>query len=145
MAYKISKWLVIGALILFGIPVASYEEPVEPPLAQVPEHLKPVCNCESLGDPDVDGRQFNDDGSVIVGPGGNYGICQINKFAHDKRAKALGIDYMTREGNIAFAELLYSERGYKPWYKWSGHCFKDDPRINQDRLQEAQEALRLAL
>lgn len=148
MAYKISKWLVIGALMTFAMPVTGtapeaplVPEPDEPPLAQVPEHLKPVCNCESKGNPIVDGRQFNDDGTVVEGPGNNWGICQINATVHTEEAKALGIDFMTREGNIAFAEVLYAKRGYKPWYKWSGHCWKNDPRIDQTSLLEAIEAL----
>ncbi len=146
--------LVIVALILLTLSIAliprriaSYTAPsaplvpvlvstTSPAIAPVPLHLKPVCNCESEGDPNVDGRQFNPDGSVVHGPGNNWGICQINATAHEARAKALGIDYMTREGNIAFAELLYSERGYRPWYKWSGHCWKDDPRIDQEKLAE---------
>lgn len=149
MALKISKWLVIAACILFApsvtgtAPLAFQNGPQEPVPApkELPEHLKPVCACESLGDPNAEPRQFNADGSVVHGPGNNWGICQINATAHAEEAKALGIDYMTREGNIDFALYLYSKRGYKPWYPWSGHCWENDPRIDPVKLQEARDAL----
>lgn len=120
--------------------VASAEPPsapVEPlPIVelQLPEYLKPVCNCESMGNPNIEAQQYRADGSVIEGPGANFGMCQINATAHAERAKALGIDFMSREGNIEFAELLYAESGYKPWYPWSGHCWENDPRIDQEVL-----------
>lgn len=165
MAFSSLKWLVTVAFIAIALGIvfiprefASYEnltpievrEPLPPPpkpkpLMPVPTHLKPVCACESLGDPNAEPRQFNPDGTVIQGPGNNWGICQINATAHDAEAKALGIDYMTREGNIAFANILYAGRGYKPWYPWSGHCWENDPRIDQVKLQEAKEALSLNL
>lgn len=113
------------------LPIAEPIAVVEP---QLPEYLKPVCNCESMGDPDVEAQQYRADGTVIEGPGNNWGMCQINATVHAERAALLGIDYMTREGNIEFAELLFAESGYRPWYQWSGHCWKNDPRIDQKVL-----------
>lgn len=147
MARKISKWLVIGAFIAFGIPVAAtaptarQEAIVEPPPPEIPAYLMPVGGCESKGSPDAPPTQYNADGSVIHGPGNNWGAFQINATAHAVRAKALGIDFMTREGNIAFAKILYAESGYKPWYQWSGHCWENDPRVDQEKLAEARAAL----
>lgn len=145
MVLTLPQRLVIAAFILPLIPspAVSYENhdqfevlpPPAPVLAPIPAYLQPVCSCESKGSPTAVAKQFNPDGSVVHGPGNNWGICQINATAHQARAKALGIDYMTREGNIAFAELLFSESGYRPWYKWSGHCWKDDPRIDQEALR----------
>lgn len=111
------------------------------PIAPIPTELQPICACESKGSPTATPRQFNDDGTVIEGPGNNWGVCQINATAHEEETRILGLDYMTREGNIAFAEWLYAKRGYKPWYKWSGHCWENDPRVNQEKLREAREAL----
>lgn len=105
---------------------------------EVPEYLMPVGGCESLGDPNAEPTQFRSDGSVIEGPGNNWGAFQINGTAHDDRTKALGIDYMTYNGNVQFAKLLYEESGYRPWYQWSGHCWENDPRIDQQKLKEAR-------
>lgn len=114
------------------------KEPMTVPTAVLHPELVPVCGCESKGSPHVEPQQFNADGSVIEGPGNNWGMCQINATAHQSRADVLGIDFYTEEGNIQYANMLYKESGYAPWYTWSGHCWEDDPRINQYELQKVQ-------
>lgn len=70
-------------------------------------------------------KQFDDKGEVLRGIINNkdVGLFQINEYYHGKRAKELGIDLFTREGNLAFAKLLYREQGVQPW-SWSNPCHK---------------------
>jgi hypothetical protein len=95
--------------------------------------LQRIADCES-GIRNSDGsavpwssRQFNEDGSVIVGRytnpafGYDVGEHQINTYWHGARAKQLGFDLYSEKGNEAYARLLYSEQGAKPW-GWSKHC-----------------------
>lgn len=67
-----------------------------------------IITCESGN------RQFNKDGSVLKSPTSDYGVSQINKI-HIPEAKKLGIDIMTLEGNLEFAQVLYKRSGRTPW------------------------------
>ena len=71
-----------------------------------------IAKCESQF------RQFapNGDG-VFRGKINNQdvGVAQINEYYHAKRAKKLGYDIYTVEGNMAYARLLYQEEGTDPW------------------------------
>lgn len=104
------------AAFVLPVEVAPEEKKIE----LVPE-LLPVCGCESMGDPDAEPQQFNKDGTIKYYKG-NYGMCQINQI-HIPEASKMGMDIMTPEGNIQFANYLYSKKGYQPWNQWSGHCF----------------------
>lgn len=77
-----------------------------------------VVKCESRF------RQFEADGSVIRGKVNNkdVGLSQINEYYHAERAKKLGLDLHTVEGNLAYAKLLYEEEGTRPW-KSSSPCW----------------------
>lgn len=77
-----------------------------------------VVKCESRF------RQFEADGSVIRGKVNNkdVGLGQINEYYHSERAKKLGLDLHTVEGNLAYAKLLYEEEGTRPW-KSSAPCW----------------------
>lgn len=76
-----------------------------------------IADCES------NLRQFKADGSVLMGGGGgNYiGVFQIGK-QWVSRAKDMGMDVYTLEGNVAFAKWLYTEeieiRGQPLWKQW---------------------------
>lgn len=78
-----------------------------------------VIKCESQF------RQFNSDGSAFRGIVNNQdvGIAQVNEYYHAKRAKKLGIDIYTVDGNMAYAKLLYQEEGTDPWSS-SAPCWK---------------------
>lgn len=76
-----------------------------------------VAKCESRL------RQFNEDGTVLMGGGGgNYiGIFQIGiQWVDD--AQKLDIDVYTVEGNVQFARYLYDSeiigRGQPLWRQW---------------------------
>ncbi len=62
-------------------------------------------------------KQFNDDGSIMRGwmTPADVGVMQINEGYHGERAKALGINIYTIEGNLKYAGLLYNEQGTQPW------------------------------
>ena len=78
-----------------------------------------IVKCESQF------RQFNSDGTTFRGVVNNQdvGIAQVNEYYHAKRAKKLGYDIYTIEGNMAYAKLLYKEEGTDPWIS-SAPCWK---------------------
>ena len=78
-----------------------------------------VIKCESQF------RQFSQDGSAFRGKVNkqDVGIAQINEYYHLKRAKKLGYDIYTIEGNMAYAKLLFEEEGTAPWIS-SAPCWK---------------------
>lgn len=77
-----------------------------------------VARCESRY------RQFEPDGTIFRGIVNNQdvGALQINEYYHAKRAKKLGIDIRSLNGNLEYARLLYTEEGTKPW-KSSAPCW----------------------
>lgn len=62
-------------------------------------------------------RQWETNGSPLRGrqhrP--DTGVFQINKAAHAGRARKLGLDLDTFEGNVAYASMLYETEGTTPW------------------------------
>lgn len=53
----------------------------------------------------------------------DIGVMQINERYHNERAKKLGFDIKTLEGNLSYAEWLYEKEGLQPWAS-SGKCWK---------------------
>ncbi|MES2470664.1 MAG: hypothetical protein V4526_00290 [Patescibacteria group bacterium] len=45
----------------------------------------------------------------------DVGVMQINERYHSERAKKMGIDLHTIEGNMAYAKYLYETQGAQPW------------------------------
>jgi len=78
-----------------------------------------VSKCESRY------RQFSPDGSIFRGivNSADVGVMQVNEYYHLKRAKKLGIDIHTLEGNLKYSRILYNEKGTQPWYS-SAPCWK---------------------
>ena len=73
--------------------------------------LASIAECESGG------RQYNADGSVKrgrVNPN-DTGLYQINKTVWGAKAKELGYDILTEEGNIKMANWIYDKYETKPW------------------------------
>jgi hypothetical protein len=66
------------------------------------------------------------DGSVIKGKvdSADTGVMQINLRYHEKRAISLGYDLHDIQGNLAYARLLYEERGTQPWNA-SASCWRN--------------------
>ena len=70
-----------------------------------------IASCESHN------RQLNSSGNVQRGEKNRYdlGVMQINELYHGDKAKELGYDLYSADGNVAFARYLYEKQGAKPW------------------------------
>lgn len=124
---------LIAVLLLLSIPVATEAEPPpEPPANPAPTPatdyasplLKRICSCESTGRPDQEPQQFDSEGEVIKGKINplDTGACQINLKYHGEAAKTLGYDLFSRDGNLGYANHLYTKQGSQPW-DWSKGCW----------------------
>ncbi len=73
--------------------------------------LVEIARCESTF------RHTDSDGNVLRGlvDNSDLGVMQINKRYHAARARELGIDIYTREGNMEYARYLYEKQGVQPW------------------------------
>lgn len=73
--------------------------------------LANIARCESTY------QQYNADGTVFRGKinSADVGVMQINEKYHAMRAKNLGIDLYTLEGNLEYGKRLYKEQGVAPW------------------------------
>lgn len=73
--------------------------------------LSAIAKCESGN------RQFNADGTVLRGVANpqDVGMFQINERYHLADSKRLGFDIYTEEGNLGYAQYLYTHQGAKPW------------------------------
>lgn len=78
---------------------------------QFPAALQVICKAESTG------KQFKPDGHVIRGhiTPSDIGICQINEPIWNDKARDLGFDIYTEEGNKAMALWLFDHLGSEPW------------------------------
>jgi hypothetical protein len=79
--------------------------------------LKHIASCESWGDPNKEPRQFTSTGAVLHGfPNPkDIGLGQINLPTWGTKAKALGFDLNTYDGNLAMSKWIYDHYGWKPW------------------------------
>jgi hypothetical protein len=80
--------------------------------------LVAIAGCESSF------RQYDADGNLLRGlvNKGDIGIMQINEYYHADKAKTLGFDLTTIDGNMAYAKYLYEQEGTKPWIS-SSKCW----------------------
>jgi soluble lytic murein transglycosylase-like protein len=62
-------------------------------------------------------RQYDKDGNLVHGNvnKADIGVMQINETYHLERAKKLGYDITTVEGNVAYGRYLYENEGAAPW------------------------------
>ncbi len=91
-----------------------------------------VSRCESHY------RQYDKDGSTFRGKVNNkdVGVMQINEHYHLSRAKKLGYDIYTVEGNLAYGRLLYTEQGTQPWSS-SSPCWGKTAAAKADVVAKA--------
>lgn len=75
--------------------------------------IKAILKCESGNNQDA--RHINLNNSIDVGS------AQINSI-HFPEAKLLGIDLLTREGNLAYMTILIKKHGLRDWSA-SKHCW----------------------
>jgi hypothetical protein len=85
----------------------SIERKIRETFHEEPERALAIAQCESGLNPDAL-NTANKNGTS------DGGLFQINSV-HDKRLNALGLDKFDVEDNIAFARMLYEERGWTPW------------------------------
>jgi hypothetical protein len=73
--------------------------------------LAEIAFCESTL------RHYDSNGKVLRGKvdSADVGVMQINERYHKKTAEKLGLDLLTLEGNLAYAEYLYKKSGSQPW------------------------------
>jgi hypothetical protein len=95
--------------------------------------LAEIAKCESTY------RHFGKDGKIIRGIENRFdvGVMQINEQYHAAQAKKLGYDIYTLDGNMAYAEWLYSQEGSKPWSA-SSKCWKE----SKDTLAVAEKGIK---
>ncbi len=79
--------------------------------------LEKIAWCESKG------KQFGRGGNVIRGKNPNdVGKYQINQIVWGEKARMLGYDLHTEEGNEAMALVIFEAEGAHPW-RASRHCW----------------------
>lgn len=78
--------------------------------------LAEVARCES------EFRQYDKKGNVLSGKADSRdkGVMQINTHYHLEKAKKLGFDIYTIDGNLGYARHIYEEQGLRPWMASSG-------------------------
>ena len=87
--------------------------------AEMADMLPIIARCESGG------RQFDDEGNLITNATTTaVGKYQIMASLHEEKAKGLGFDIRTEQGNEAYAKYLYAESGTKDW-EASRWCWED--------------------
>lgn len=101
-----------------GVTVKTYVDTNSPSVAiEVQNYfaktpvMSKIARCESGN------RQFDSRGNVLRGKvnSKDVGVMQINERYHATRAKALGYDIHTLDGNLGYAARLYKEQGTSPW------------------------------
>lgn len=116
-------------------PIATSTLHVKPTLNPA---LVPICTCES-GQSTGKPQQFNvKTGGVLHGKQNpnDIGMCQINiqpQNGHLVASTKMGLDVFTEDGNIEYANYLYSKSGSTPW-NWSKHCWGKSPELSTDSL-----------
>lgn len=78
--------------------------------------LAEVARCES------EFRQFDKNGNILRGKvdSRDIGVMQINTHYHLEKAKKLGFDLYTIDGNLGYARHIYDEQGGRPWMASAG-------------------------
>ena len=78
---------------------------------EVPGIMRKIAVCES------NDRHFDEGGKVVIGKYDihDIGRYQINLRYWEDKAKKLGYDLYSEDGNEAFAMYLYGKYGTEPW------------------------------
>lgn len=120
---KFSFWV---ALVLFGgllaeqkITINSVEAAKVEVKRETPPVLSKICGCESLGDRNSKGAQFDKNGKLIklvnVDKTVDIGACGINEYHWEAKAAKLGFNIYEEAGNRAMAEWIFENHGTWPW------------------------------
>lgn len=70
-----------------------------------------IANCESHF------RHVDKDGQILRGVANSddIGVMQINEIYHLEKAKKLGLDIYSLDGNMKYAQYLFDKEGGAPW------------------------------
>lgn len=119
---EISPMTTTGTTPKFGL---QEQNPITKPKVTLRPALVPICACESGGGKTGTPRQFDENGEVLRGKVNHLdvGMCQVNLKYHQKTAERMGLDLLTEEGNITYANFLYDTQGTRPW-TWSRPCWE---------------------
>lgn len=125
--------LLLSLFCLSDAPAAHYSVI---PHAQAENHLagqiwtnypllKHIASCEDWGDPNKEPREFTANGEVLRGYPNpdDIGIGQINLPTWGPKAKELGFDLYTYDGNVAMSKWIFDHYGWKPWV-YSKDCWR---------------------
>lgn len=85
----------------------TIEEKIRETFPEDPDTAVLIAKCESGLNPNALNTK-NKNGTS------DGGLMQINSV-HDTRLLELGLDKFNVDDNLAFARILYEERGWKPW------------------------------
>lgn len=127
-ALRRSAWLVMLLVVVGLINVADFSKPgwfgktkTPEPVVRVQTEsayrqigqdliLDIIAECESGG------KHFDEEGKLIENPSTSaVGKYQIMASLHEERAKSLGFDIRTPEGNEGYARVLLAESGTQHW------------------------------
>ncbi len=117
--------VAIVGVVIYGIGYGAYvagaqfnpktvyaEKEVQVPLKfeDMPLLVK-ICNAESGG------KQFLTNGHIVRGKvePSDLGFCQINETIWNDKARELGYDIYTEQGNKDMAIWIYLRQGSQPW------------------------------
>ncbi len=91
-----------------------------------------VARCESQF------RQHGKNGKTLTGLVNEFdlGVMQVNELYHLDKAKKLGHDLDTLEGNTAYARYLFETKGLQPWIS-SSKCWKNSEAYVDYRIELA--------
>lgn len=86
--------------------------------------LKHIASCESWGNADMEPREFLPNGAVLHGYPNpdDIGLGQINLPTWGKKAKELGFNLYTYDGNLAMTKWIFDHYGRSPW-NYSKGCW----------------------
>ena len=107
--------LFMAGALLYSTSTVSAEMPQIVHVKDVrdfPPALQAICQAESGG------KQFRDDkGHVVRGhiTPDDIGICQIHEPLWNDKARDLGFDIYTEQGNKDMALWLFDHQGTEPW------------------------------
>lgn len=86
---------------------------------ETPLVLSKICGCESLGDRNSKGAQFDKNGKLIklvnADKTVDIGACGINEYHWEAKAAKLGFNIYEEAGNRAMAEWIFENHGTWPW------------------------------
>ncbi len=117
-----TRTIIIDNLTTREAQATTTNTTASPALSHLIPALRPVCACETKGNPKATPTHYNKQGQPLIGISGDIGICQINPNVHKANAEAMGLDLYTEADNITYANYLYNLSGLTPWNS-SKHCW----------------------